>query len=48
VIDAELVTRKCLLVMRDLEALRPLSARDRTAYLASALDQAAAERYLSA
>jgi uncharacterized protein YutE (UPF0331/DUF86 family) len=46
VIDRELVTRKCLLIMRDLEALRALAALDRTAYLASNLDEAAAERYL--
>lgn len=45
-IDAELVTRKCLLIMRDLEALRPLAAQDRAAYLASDLNEAAAERYL--
>ena len=45
-IDAELMTRKCLLIMRDLEALRPLAARDRAAYLASTVDEAAAERYL--
>jgi uncharacterized protein YutE (UPF0331/DUF86 family) len=45
-IDPELVTRKIVLVMRDLDALRPLAERERTAYLASGLDEAAAERYL--
>jgi hypothetical protein len=46
VIDSELVTRKCVLIIRDLEALRTLATRDRDAYLASNLDEAAAERYL--
>jgi hypothetical protein len=46
VIDAELVTRKCLLIVRDLEALRPLAAEPRADYIGSTRDQAAAERYL--
>jgi uncharacterized protein YutE (UPF0331/DUF86 family) len=45
-IDAELITRKILLVVRDLDALRPIAAKAREAYLASGLDEAAAERYL--
>lgn len=45
-IDAELVTRKVVLIMRDLESLRPLAARDRADFLQSGIDGAAAERYL--
>jgi hypothetical protein len=45
-IDAELVTRKILLVVRDLDALRPIAAKARDAYLSSELNEAAAERYL--
>ena len=45
-IDVELVTRKILLVVRDLDALRPIAAKARDAYLSSGLDEAAAERYL--
>ena len=45
-IDSELVTRKIVLVMRDLDALRPIAARDRAVYLESPIDEAAAERYL--
>ena len=45
-IDSELVTRKIVLVMRDLDALRPIAARDRAVYLESPLDEAAVERYL--
>jgi len=46
-IDAELITRKILLVVRDLDALRPIAAQARDAYLSSGLDEAAAERYLA-
>ena len=45
-IDSELVTRKIVLVMRDLDALRPIAARDRAVYLESPIDEAAVERYL--
>lgn len=45
-IDAELVTRKCVLIMRDLEALRAVAAHTRAEYLANARDQAAVERYV--
>ena len=45
-IDAELVTRKLLLIMRDLEALGPIAAKDLTAYLATPLDEVVVERYL--
>lgn len=45
-IDRELITRKIMLIMRDLEALRPIAAKDRAAYLHSGIDEAAAERYL--
>jgi uncharacterized protein YutE (UPF0331/DUF86 family) len=45
-IDAELVTRKALLVAKDLSDIEPIAARGVEAYLASRLDQAAAERYL--
>ena len=45
-IDAELITRKILLVVRDLDALRPIAAKARDAYLSGGLDEAAAERYL--
>lgn len=44
-IDRELVTRKAVLILRDLDALGRLAALDRAAYLASRVDQAAAERY---
>ena len=45
-IDPELITRKIVLVMRDLDALRPIAAKHRAAYLDSGIDEAAAERYL--
>lgn len=37
-IDAELVTRKILLVVRDLDALRPIAVKARDACLSSGLD----------
>jgi uncharacterized protein YutE (UPF0331/DUF86 family) len=45
-IDVDLVTRKLLLVLNDLEALRPIAAKDLAAYLAAPLDEIVAERYL--
>jgi uncharacterized protein YutE (UPF0331/DUF86 family)/predicted nucleotidyltransferase len=46
VIDAELVRRKMVLILRDLDALRPLASKDRAGYLASPTDEVLAERYL--
>lgn len=45
-VDAELVTRKLLLILRDLDALALLAATPRAAFLESAFTQAAAERVL--
>jgi uncharacterized protein YutE (UPF0331/DUF86 family) len=45
-IDAELVTRKMVLILRDLSALEPFARKDLTAYLASPVDEVAVERYL--
>jgi uncharacterized protein YutE (UPF0331/DUF86 family) len=45
-IDAELVTRKILLITRDLEALGPIATKDRTSYLESRTDEILVERYL--
>ena len=45
-IDAELVTRKLLLITRDLEALGPIAAKDLATYLATPLDEILVERYL--
>ena len=45
-VDPQLVTRKLLLVARDLDAIRGIHAGGPTAYLASSIAQAAAERYL--
>jgi uncharacterized protein YutE (UPF0331/DUF86 family) len=44
--DAELVTRKLLLILRELDALRRIQAGGLDAYLSSRLDQAVAERHL--
>jgi uncharacterized protein YutE (UPF0331/DUF86 family) len=46
VIDRELVTRKMLLITRDLTALQPIAAKDLEAYLASEFDEILVERYL--
>ena len=46
VIDRELVTRKMLLVARDLEPLGALASRDAVAFIAARTDQVLAERYL--
>ncbi len=45
-VDAELVTRKLLLVARDLEVLAELGALDRDAYLADDRNEVLAERYI--
>lgn len=45
-IDPELVTRKNLLILRDLETLRPIAAKDRNAYLESPTDELVVERCL--
>lgn len=45
-IDRDVVTRKLLLVARDLDALRPIAGRPKVEYLANRLEQAAAERYV--
>ena len=45
-IDAELVTRKLLLIAADLEPLRTIHGKGRDAFLASLLDQAVVERLL--
>ena len=45
-IDAELVTRKMLLITRDLTGLEPIARKDVGEYLASPTDEIVAERYL--
>lgn len=45
-VDAELVTRKLLLIVRDLDALALLAATPKAQFLESAFTQAAAERVL--
>jgi uncharacterized protein YutE (UPF0331/DUF86 family) len=45
-IDRELVTRKLLLIMQDLEELKGMLPKDEASYVASARDQAMVERYL--
>ena len=45
-IDADLVTRKMLLITRDMDALRPLFAKGLDTYLQNPIDQAVVERYL--
>jgi uncharacterized protein YutE (UPF0331/DUF86 family) len=45
-IDRELVTRKLLLITKDLEALRGIAAAGLAPYVESRIDQAVAERYL--
>ena len=45
-IDRDLVTRKLLLITRDLEALRGIAAAGVDVYLQSRVDQAVVERYL--
>ena len=45
-VDAQLVTRKLLLIAGDLDHLRELHARGRDAYLVSRTEQAVAERLL--
>jgi uncharacterized protein YutE (UPF0331/DUF86 family) len=45
-IDRDLVVRKMLLIVRDLDALRPIAERGPDAYRSNEIDQAVAERYL--
>jgi uncharacterized protein YutE (UPF0331/DUF86 family) len=45
-IDRELVTRKLLLIARDLEELREMALDDVAAFVGSRRDQAVVERYL--
>ena len=45
-VDPELVTRKLLLIARDLDELAAIRDRGQDAYLASRVDQAVAERHL--
>lgn len=45
-IDAELVTRKMVLIAKDLDMLRTIFDKGLASYLQSAVDQAVAERYL--
>ena len=45
-IDPELVTRKILLIARDLEALRPIAAKEPASYLETPTEEVLVERYL--
>ena len=45
-IDAELITRKLVLITSDLESLRTIAARGLDQYLQSRFDQAVVERHL--
>jgi uncharacterized protein YutE (UPF0331/DUF86 family) len=45
-VDRELVTRKMLLILRDLDAVRPLAATPSAEYLQSGFEQAVVERHL--
>ena len=45
-VDRELVTRKLLLIARDLEAIAPFAAKPISAFLESRIDQAVVERLL--
>ena len=45
-VDPELVTRKLLLIARDLDELAAIRDRGQDSYLASRVDQAVAERHL--
>jgi uncharacterized protein YutE (UPF0331/DUF86 family) len=45
-VDAELVTRKLLLILADLDQLRSIHARGLDAYVANVLEQAVVERLL--
>jgi len=45
-LDRELVTRKLLLITRDLDAVAPFAARPVAAFLESRIDQAVVERLL--
>jgi hypothetical protein len=45
-LDRELVTRKLLLITRDLEALTPYAAKSLSTFLENRIDQAVVERLL--
>jgi uncharacterized protein YutE (UPF0331/DUF86 family) len=45
-VDRELVTRKLLLIARDLDQLQAIAAKDAASFLGSEFDQAVAERLL--
>ena len=45
-IDAELVTRKMVLILRDLSEVQPIARKNLAEYLASGIDEVVAERYL--
>ena len=45
-IDAELVTRKMVLIAQDLTALQPIAGKALADYLASPIDEVLVERYL--
>jgi uncharacterized protein YutE (UPF0331/DUF86 family) len=45
-VDADLVTRKLMLILGDLDALRAIAAKGETAYAGDRIDQAVVERYL--
>ena len=45
-LDRELVTRKLLLIVRDLDAVAPFAAKPLSAFLESRVDQAVVERLL--
>jgi uncharacterized protein YutE (UPF0331/DUF86 family) len=45
-VDRELVTRKMLLIVRDLDAVRPMAAKPSVEYLQSGFEQAVVERHL--
>jgi hypothetical protein len=46
VIDQELVTRKIVLILRDLTAVQPIAGKTLPEYLATPVDEVLAERYL--
>lgn len=45
-VDPELVTRKLMLVLADLESLRPIATKGLELYLQDRIEQAVVERYL--
>jgi uncharacterized protein YutE (UPF0331/DUF86 family) len=45
-VDPDLVTRKLMLIVADLEALKPIAAKGSASYVGDRIDQAVVERYL--